>query len=1070
MATPEAQLQALMQEVTALRQEVVTQRQEQQQELARVRQESAQRLQEVTQAAMAAQGNLQMVPTAIQEMGQALRNVLQDQNKELVEAMKKETKGKDKLCLVDTKGLGKPSTFSGEAEQFLPWRHRMTSYICSVYPDLREVLEWCEEREKSITGEELRRAFGDAADALDQVPDLDEKSRELASALQMVTQREPFAIVVNCATNGLEAWRRLSKRYDPATASRKRTMLKTVISPQKQKLETLPQAIEEWMDAVRTYEKRKDSTGQRAAISDEIKMAALEAMLPQELESHVQLNQARFATFDDLMDEITRFVEHKTGKSLKLVSAASSLANQGALGDPMDVSSVGYKGAGAKGKTTKFLGACHHCGKTGHKAADCWAKSKGPGAKGTSSKGPGNNNQYKGKSKGAKGGSKGSKGKGQEGEWKESNGLLLGGLEVEEPETPKGKRATKAKPVPPVTKPVPPVKAFSIPYDPNSLSDADAAVLEQTLQAGLAALQARAKARPPAKAGVVFPKHPPPPRPKASQDASSSARPEGTRKVAGSARPAEPMRPPPKKATDGSKRPPEPKVPPKKGPVGPPPKAPKSKPRAKGAAVAKMFKTRSEWGRMRFRERIEHLENVRKHAPKGSVGQSILKKQGPACTTCTVRRKISTAAAKAYIAAKAKAKASKSSPVAKVSSSGLARHVLKREGLLKNPGERRKFRIAEAKKKLEEEDDADPSEGGESVEPEGSEQGESEPPEVDSEVEEAVETKSERSFEEVEVEEEPTDAPSEPVKGSKGAKGLSKGSSSVAGQTGASPVVAKSDAGMTMSSSSAMHNLLVGSLSTTNTEHRERIRARLEVLKKRSEEDGLAEDEQAEAEALQEELERLDKEAEDLQSRGRVRAAPKAVLDRLSQSHHDARYRAAVAKGVSHARAWKAEKARRRSALHRKEGVKNRAAVHVRMTESWTRHFREEGVERPEDRQDTQREDEPNLPTVVVDKHGNEVAPSSSSMLRPLTRKERTYYREEEPEELKPSAVPAVYTKGRQRSEKARKQENRKRAETPQENCWQGQRKAQEKEEPVGLAGRGRGVGRSDLGNLAARS
>ena len=54
-------------------------------------------------------------------------------------------------------------------------------------------------------------------------------------------------------------------------------MLKTVISPQKQKLETLPQAIEEWMDAVRTYEKRKDSTGQRAAISDEIKMAALEA-------------------------------------------------------------------------------------------------------------------------------------------------------------------------------------------------------------------------------------------------------------------------------------------------------------------------------------------------------------------------------------------------------------------------------------------------------------------------------------------------------------------------------------------------------------------------------------------------------------------------------------------------------------------------------------------------------------------------------------------------------------------------------------------------------------------------
>eukprot|EP00435_Cladocopium_sp_Y103_P010276 s4537_g2.t1 len=422
MATPEAQLQALIQEMTALRQEMAIQRQEQQQELTRVQQESAQRLQEVTQAAMTAQGNLQMVPTAIQEMGQALRSALQDQNKELVEAMK-DSKGKDKLCLVDTKGLGKPSMFSGEAEQFLPWRHRMTSYICLTYPDLREVLEWCEEREKSITGEELRRAFGDLADALDQVSDLEEKSRELASALQMVTQKEPFAIVVNCGTSGLEAWRRLSRRYDPATASRKRIMLKTVISPQRQKLDTLPQAIEEWLDAVRTYEKRRDGWGQRTAISDEIKMAALEAMLPPDLEAHVQLNQSRFATFDDLMEEITRFVEHKTGKSLKLVSAASALANQNALGDPMDVSSVGYKGSGAKGKATKFLGACHHCGKTGHKAADCWAKnSKGSGAKGTTGKGPGSNNQGKGKSKGAKGSNKGGKSKGQKGKGSKGKG------------------------------------------------------------------------------------------------------------------------------------------------------------------------------------------------------------------------------------------------------------------------------------------------------------------------------------------------------------------------------------------------------------------------------------------------------------------------------------------------------------------------------------------------------------------------------------------------------------------------------------------------------------------------
>lgn len=207
MATQE-QVQAMVQEMNTLRQEMQRQRQEQLTELERVRAENAQRLQEVTQAgaqrvqemaqaAMAAQGTL---PTVIREMGETLQNAV-------VEAVKGP---KSKLCLVDTKGLGKPSTFSGETEQFLQWRHRLTSYICSVYADLREVLEWCEERDKSISSNELDAAFGASADEIDRVDGLEEKSRELASALQMVTQKEPFAIVINCGSNGLEAWRRLT--------------------------------------------------------------------------------------------------------------------------------------------------------------------------------------------------------------------------------------------------------------------------------------------------------------------------------------------------------------------------------------------------------------------------------------------------------------------------------------------------------------------------------------------------------------------------------------------------------------------------------------------------------------------------------------------------------------------------------------------------------------------------------------------------------------------------------------------------------------------------------------------
>ena len=65
----------------------------------------------------------------------------------------------------------------------------MSAYVCSIYPNLRDVLEWCEEREKSISTTELTDAFGEGAAEIDRVPNLFEKSTELSSALQMVTAK-----------------------------------------------------------------------------------------------------------------------------------------------------------------------------------------------------------------------------------------------------------------------------------------------------------------------------------------------------------------------------------------------------------------------------------------------------------------------------------------------------------------------------------------------------------------------------------------------------------------------------------------------------------------------------------------------------------------------------------------------------------------------------------------------------------------------------------------------------------------------------------------------------------------
>ena len=188
----------VMQELVNLRNELTRQREEndrlraeQSTALERVRQESAAQVAEVRAQAHTA---VQQATAQMGTMPQLVSDMVKS-NKELVEAMAKKGGPNEKLCLVDTKGLGKPTTFSGESEQFLPWRHRMSSYVCSIHHDLQEVLEWLEEREKPFSSEELDTAFGEKALEADRVPRLQEKSRELANALQMVTSKEPFTIV-----------------------------------------------------------------------------------------------------------------------------------------------------------------------------------------------------------------------------------------------------------------------------------------------------------------------------------------------------------------------------------------------------------------------------------------------------------------------------------------------------------------------------------------------------------------------------------------------------------------------------------------------------------------------------------------------------------------------------------------------------------------------------------------------------------------------------------------------------------------------------------------------------------
>ena len=116
--------------------------------------------------------------------------------------------------------------------------------------------------------------------------------------------------------SGLEAWRRLNRRFDPSTGNRKKALLKHILKPQRVEMNKLSGALESWIDSVRLYERRKDSSRNRLKLADDVKISALEDMVPTELETHMQLNSDRFTTYADMIAEITTYIEKRTGNKV----------------------------------------------------------------------------------------------------------------------------------------------------------------------------------------------------------------------------------------------------------------------------------------------------------------------------------------------------------------------------------------------------------------------------------------------------------------------------------------------------------------------------------------------------------------------------------------------------------------------------------------------------------------------------------------------------------------------------------------------------------------------------------
>ena len=126
-------------------------------------------------------------------------------------------------------------------------------------------------------------------------------------------------------------------------------------------------------------------------------MSSLEALLPDDLEKHVQLNRARLTSYGVLREEIKTYCECRGHEARNVRQKGPSHPGGD---DPMDTGAFGKgKGKQSKGKHGKGKGKgkqgqqgqhghdrdkskdnnkdsveCWNCGRRGHCSKDCWLK------------------------------------------------------------------------------------------------------------------------------------------------------------------------------------------------------------------------------------------------------------------------------------------------------------------------------------------------------------------------------------------------------------------------------------------------------------------------------------------------------------------------------------------------------------------------------------------------------------------------------------------------------------------------------------------------------------------------
>jgi len=296
--------------------------------------------------------------------------------------------------------------FTGKPEQWDDWafafKRGIRAQSAKVY-------------EQMVAVETLPEEFDEVTDL---AKELEGSSGELYDVLCQFCTGEALSIIKATEDmQGVLAWQKLHKKYNPKTMARGVRMMAEAINPPKVKeLGDLETAINRWDDKVKRLQKQFGEE-----VGNKMKIAIFTNMLPSSIQDYVYTNVEDDTKYETLRDKVTSMVSNK-------IAASTGPA-------PMDVGRVDWGAddlyCGECEYEVDAVGAhtqCYKCGGYGHLARDCAtpveAKGKGKGKKGDSwgkggkggdGKGKGADGKGKGNQYWSKGAGKGQGGAGKAG-------------------------------------------------------------------------------------------------------------------------------------------------------------------------------------------------------------------------------------------------------------------------------------------------------------------------------------------------------------------------------------------------------------------------------------------------------------------------------------------------------------------------------------------------------------------------------------------------------------------------------------------------------------------------------